>query len=297
MRFSTSFPPAHLRMKKTPAFDPPKDRCQMCGSKQVALFVTDYKGIRIFRCAECGIQFMNPQYTDAHLTEYYSHFTFEEPEWDEPLLYCHDFYLSLVERYQPQRGRILDVGTGKGHLLMAAQRRGWNPTGYDVDCESEQPISEKIGMEILCGDFFRLELKPESFDTVYMHQVIEHIKSPVPYFEKVHSILKQNGVLFIAQPNIHSGSALFKFFMERIGVRKKNIAAYYGTEGHLWYYTVLSMKNTLRRFGFEPLYIRSCHKVRAHQSKLKRWFLRSVVEVLPWKSAFLVIARKIEHHP
>ncbi|MGH2568439.1 MAG: class I SAM-dependent methyltransferase, partial [Bacteroidota bacterium] len=107
---------------------------------------------------------MNPQYSDAHLTEYYSRFTFEEPEWDEPLLYCHDFYLSLVERFHPQQGRILDIGAGKGHLLLAAKKRGWDPLGYDVDCESERLISKKIGIDILCGDFFTLDLKPESFD-------------------------------------------------------------------------------------------------------------------------------------
>jgi SAM-dependent methyltransferase len=273
-------------------FDLPKTQCDICGSTDISLYVVDYKGIQIYRCGDCGIQFMNPQYSDAHLKKYYSHFTFEEPQWEEPLLYCHKYYLSLVERFATDRGKILDIGTGKGSLLVAAKQRGWEALGYDVDCESEDLISKKIGIKILCGDFFKIEWKQESFDAVYMHQVIEHLKTPLPYFDTVRMILKKGGVFFIAQPNISSLAGVVKLFLERIGLKKKHRGAHYGTEGHLWYYTPKTMKYLLERYGFEVLSMRSGHKVRPNQSKLKRFFLRNIVEVIPWKSTFLVIARK-----
>jgi SAM-dependent methyltransferase len=235
---------------------------------------------------------MNPQYSDAHLKEYYSHFTFEEPEWDEALLYAHHFYLSLVERYAQNKGSILDVGAGKGHLLVAAKQRGWQPIGYDVDEKSEIPISRKIGVDIVCGDFVKIPWHRDSFDVVYMHQVIEHLKSPVPYLDTIHSILKKGGVFFIAQPNIHSLAAIVKYGLEKIGLRKRYVGAYYGTEGHLWYYTPRTMAFALRKSGFQVLSMRSGHKARPHQSAFKRFLLRNIVEVIPWKSTFLVIARK-----
>jgi len=279
-------------MKAKTTFDPPKDRCDFCESRNISPYAVDYKGIQIFRCRNCGIQFMNPPYADSHLEEYYSHFTFEEPAWDEALHYCHNFYLSLVERFAVNKGRILDVGTGKGHLLLAARQRGWQPVGYDVDEQSEIPISKKLGVEIVCGDFTKIPWEPESFDAVYMHQVIEHLKRPVPHLKTIHSILKKGGILFAAQPNIHSLAARFKFGLEKLGLRKKNIGAYYGTEGHLWYYTPRTMSSILRKSGFEVLYLRSGHKVRPHQTPLARFLLRNFVEVIPWKSTFLVIARK-----
>jgi SAM-dependent methyltransferase len=279
-------------MNLTSQFDPAKNQCDICGSTQISLCKIDYNGIRIYRCNNCKIQFMNPQYTDDHLKEYYSHFTFEEPQWDEPLLHSHNFYISLVERYAPMKGRFLDIGTGKGHALLAAKQRGWDPIGYDVDEESEMPISKKIGIDIVCGEFAKVPWEQNSFDAIYMHQVVEHLKSPIPYLTIIHFMLKEGGVIFIAQPNIHSLSCVFKNTLERIGLKKKRIGAHYGTEGHLWYYTPQSMKFLLQKFGFNVLYMRSGYKVRPYQSAFKRFLLRNFIEVIPWKSTFLVIARK-----
>jgi hypothetical protein len=63
---------------------------------------------------------MNPQYTDQHLADYYSQYTKDEPERDEPLQYGHNFYLEILENYVPSKGSLLDIGSGKGHLLAAA---------------------------------------------------------------------------------------------------------------------------------------------------------------------------------
>ncbi|MGB2867168.1 MAG: class I SAM-dependent methyltransferase [Bacteroidota bacterium] len=283
---------ANPKTKVFKKFDPLMTQCGLCGSRKIRFFYRDYKGLQIYKCTDCGIEFMNPQYSDGHLEQYYSTFTVDEPEWDEPLIYCHNYYLSLVERYS-QKGSILDIGSGNGYFLVAAKQRGWSPTGYDVDRKTVASVSKRIGVRILSGDFTKLKWEPDSFDAVYMHQVIEHLKSPMPYFRVIQRVLRKNGVLFVAQPNIHALAARVKYGLEKLGLRKKNIGAYYGTDGHLWYYTPKTMRRLLESLGFEVLYMRSGHKARAHQSALKRFLLRNLVEVVPWKSTFLVVARKV----
>ncbi|HVO33130.1 MAG TPA: class I SAM-dependent methyltransferase [Elusimicrobiota bacterium] len=235
---------------------------------------------------------MNPQYTDAHLKEYYSHYTVDEPWWDEPLAYCHNFYLSLVERYLPPPGRLLDIGSGKGALLAAAQKRGWTPVGYDVDPSSVERVGRHLGVDIRSGDFFAVDWPAQHFDVVTMHHVLEHLKDPLPYLRRVRSLLRAGGIFFLVLPNIRSVSSSIKFWMEKRGWRRRRVGAYYDTEHHLWYFTPATLRHLLEREGFEILRVRSGHQARPHQSSLKRFVMRNITERPLWKSTFLTIARK-----
>jgi SAM-dependent methyltransferase len=276
----------------TGKFDPPVTRCAICGSELIAPYHRDSDGIGIYRCGGCHVQFMNPQYSDAYLREYYSRYTIEEPKWDEPLRYCHDFYCSLVERFLPKPGRLLDVGSGKGHLLTAAVSRGWTAIGYEIDPATASTIGKKIGVEVLSGDFLNLPLEPGSFDAVTIHHVLEHLKDPVPYIREAWQLIRPGGVLFVALPNIRGVASTVKFFLERIHIRRRNVGAYYDTGHHLWYFTPATLDVLLSGNGFSTIYKRSGHRVLPNQSRFSRWLMRNITERFVWKSTCIVIARK-----
>jgi 2-polyprenyl-3-methyl-5-hydroxy-6-metoxy-1,4-benzoquinol methylase len=185
-------------------FDKPLTACPCCRSASVGRYHCDSDGIVIFRCRDCGVQFMNPQYSDAYLKEYYSRYTVDEPHWDEPLMACHHFYVSLIERVKPSKGRLLDIGSGKGHLLRSAAERGWKAEGYEVDAATAETTGKKLGLTVHAGSFPSLPLESGTYDAVTVHHVLEHLKDPDPYLRKIHSLLKPDGVLFIALPNIRA---------------------------------------------------------------------------------------------
>lgn len=272
-------------------FDKELDKCVLCGSKDIYHYHTAADNIKIFRCNNCDVQFMNPRYSDEYLADYYSHYTKDEPQWEEPLLYCHDYYLSLVEKYA-DKGTMLDFGSGKGYMLISAIKRGWKAEGYDVDKEWNDTLSKKLGVEIKSGDFLNLEWNMK-FDLVTMHHVIEHLKDPGKVVNKINGLLKPGGILFIVLPNINSRSAIFKKTLEKAGVRKKNIGAYYDTGHHLFYFTPKSLKNFLQGRGFEVLTSKSGHAARPNQSKLKRFYMRNIGDNFMWKSTFLMVFRKM----
>ncbi len=276
-------------MKK---YDEKLERCKLCGSSNIRFYHKDFRGNEIYKCDDCGVQFMNPQYTDEFLADYYSHYTKEEPEWDEPLSYGHNFYLSLLEKYIPQKGALLDIGCGKGHLLNQAKKRGWEVFGFDVDCNSVEHFSKKLNIKIFCGDFEKINWDGKNFDLISMHHVFEHLKDPMAYLKIINSLLRREGILFIVLPNIKSLSSRIKFRLEKWGIRKKHVGKYYDTSHHLFYYEPKTLKALLKNQGYEILHIRSGHKVRPNQSMLKRKFLRNVTEKIAWKSTFLIIARK-----
>lgn len=276
-------------------YDSPLNQCLICGSRSIGLLFTDCRGNDIARC-ECGFQFMNPQYTDDYLKEYYSQYgDFTDDglnKWAEPLLYGHDFYFQLIEKFIQPPGRMLDIGSGTGFLLQAAQKRNWSTEGYDVDPQLTERVSQKLGIKIFSGDFFKAGIPDSSYDLITMHQVLEHVKQPVDYLKKIKQLLKPQGYFFIAVPNIASSSNRWKFFLESLGLRKKRRGVYYDSNHHLSYFNPKVLRSALESHGFEVLFTRNCHTVRPGQSQWSRWVARNITEYIFSKSAFLMIARK-----
>jgi len=273
-----------------PDFDKKLHNCITCGSTNIRHRLTEYRSVNIDEC-ECGMQFMNPQYSDAYLERYYSNYIGDGSLdfWREASVYCADWYLSLVEKCGATPGRLLDVGCGNGYLLEAARERGWTVTGYDVDPATTSRVAKRLGVTIFSGEFSEIA---GQYDLVTMHQVLEHLKNPAEYLSKIHSMLASGGYIFIAVPNIKSLSNRMKSWLETLRFRRKRIGKYYDADHHIGYYSPPVLKNFLERYGFEVLLVRNCHSARPNQSKLKRILMRNITERLFWKSTFLVIARK-----
>ena len=136
-------------------FDEIIEKCIVCSSRDIKDSMIDFRGITISRCNRCKFQFMNPQYTDRYMSEYYSRYMDDEDfnYWHDALLYGHNFYLSLIENHM-RPGKLLDIGCGNGHFLEAAIRRSWSVHGYDVDKTSTQVVADRLGIQVGYGDFF-----------------------------------------------------------------------------------------------------------------------------------------------
>lgn len=274
-------------------FDEKISSCLVCGDPNIHDHLVDDRGIAISKCHHCGFQFMNPQYSDRYLAEYYASYLDDDDfeQWLEPLARCHDYYLSQVERHL-KPGKLLDVGCGHGYLMDAAQKRGWSVRGYDVDPASTRKVSARLGVEVAHGDIQSCDLG-EDYDLVVLHQVLEHLKEPGRYLAKAHTLLNDGGILFVAVPNIMSLSSRLKFRLERMGLRRKNIGKYYDTTHHLLYFEPRTLAGILEKHGFRIIARRNCVSDRPGQGLFKRFIMQNFFDHLFAKSAFLVMARKI----
>jgi 2-polyprenyl-3-methyl-5-hydroxy-6-metoxy-1,4-benzoquinol methylase len=272
-------------------YDPVKTYCEFCGSQNIYKYHVADNGTQIFKCRNCKVQFMNPQYTDKHLANYYSTYIRDESKIEDELIKSHTYCLSLVEAFLPKRGNLLEIGSGHGYLLKVAEKRGWIPLGHEIDCESARKISAKIGMKMLCGEFTALEIN-NKFDAVIMLHVLEHLKDPVKHIKKINSVLNNSGILFIALPNIQSRSGLFKFGLEKLKIKRRNVAAYYDTDHHLWYYTPFTIRKFLEMSGFEIIRIYSGEKINLKRGKFVNYLAEQFFSKIFWHSSMGVIARK-----
>jgi 2-polyprenyl-3-methyl-5-hydroxy-6-metoxy-1,4-benzoquinol methylase len=279
-------------------YDAPLERCPLCGSDTIRRYVTDLVGRRISRCRRCSLQFLNPQYTTEHLDALYGGYMRigDTPietlvAEDEVGVEMHRAYLRCVERFV-RPGRFLAVGCGNGLEMIVARERGWNIEGFDVDPSNTAQLAAKIAAKVHSGDFVRQDLDGGRFDCVYLHHVLEHPKNPQDYLHRIRDLLTDDGVMFMASPNIASLSNLAKTLQGRLGLRKKK-AKHYDAWHHLFYYAPRPLARTLRRyFDLDPLYVACARDHWSHRWSLPMAEYPLLRRVTLLKSKFVLIARR-----
>ena len=276
-------------------FDEKYDSCPVCRSSAIHHYHTDYRKNDIYRCDNCGVQFMNPVYSDAYLEEYYAGYI--GPEYTQKTIdEQHEVAkqnFAAINRFMPNKGEMLDFGLGNGTYAKYARELGWHVSGYDVDCATTNELAKKLDMDIRCGNFDQLAWGNKRFDLIYAHHVVEHLKDPVARLKSFHSILQDHGHLYIGVPNISAWGSRVKYLLEKIGLKNKRVGKYYDSEHHIFYYNPASLKRLLELSGFRLIYKSNASKPKPYQNPLLKFFRQNIKEKISAGAAFFVIAKKI----
>lgn len=125
-----------------------------------------------------------------------------------------DLLTRSLARYHfvlPQiRGRVLDVGCGRGYglALMESQSR-WE-AGVDVGLEFlYDALVQAPGHPLACARAERLPFADGSFDTVVAFEVIEHVEDDLALLRETKRIAGAPGLVLLSTPNrsISSGAS------------------------------------------------------------------------------------------
>ena len=254
-------------------FDPPLRSCRLCGGTDLWGYDVDYRGVHISRCHQCGVKFMNPQYTDAYLERVYARYN--DPAQDQSMTIPvgrgalmpakREQNFNLIERFASV-GRFLSIGSGSGDELETAMSRGWSVEGFDVDPETTERLAKRLGVPVYSGDLTTVGLPSAAYDCVYMDQVLEHPKEPAPYLRLSHRVLKPAGVLYIGVPNIDSLAASWKTFLGKRNLKPLR-GRHYDSWHHLFYYAPRTLKRILEEhYDFEVLRIEGDPFPKEHDS-------------------------------
>ncbi len=241
---------------------------------------------------------MNPQYSDAYLSAFYSHYLTPDrpfgagPEYAAVESQRRVDNFATIEQCVPV-GRLLAIGCGDGRELQVAQRRGWVVEGYDVDGATTAKLSEQMNIPIYTGELCQLGLPGETYDCVYLDQVLEHPKQPQKCLREAHRLLRPGGAMFVGCPNIASMACAAKGLLERLGVRRRRRGRYYGTEHHLFYYSPSVLRRILEQYyGFRVLWVRGDPLVR--KKEYPNGVYTFLHRRLPWlDSTFQLLALKV----
>lgn len=115
------------------------------------------------------------------------------------------FFCSIVEKYRNAITNYLEVGGGHGlYASEAIKITGGNITYCIVDIsQSSINIARKMidndKVNYILSDIF--DFNPASqYDFITMGEVLEHVEAPVRLLKKLHSLLKNDGKIFITVP-------------------------------------------------------------------------------------------------
>jgi len=171
---------------------------------------------RLVKCKRCGLVYLNPRPAEPASKKFYAH-----PEYApfistrEPGTVTERLYVKLrrynnrwkrkqIEKVVPQKGKILDVGCGTGEFLAEMHQAGWEARGVEPDAAAVAHAIEQFKLRVYVGSLTAVPNVPESYDVVSMWHVLEHLYAPHQAIQRVRDLLKKNGVLVIAVPNVES---------------------------------------------------------------------------------------------
>lgn len=156
-----------------------------------------------------------------------------------PLRWEWDYYARNLPVAMPNRNKLLDVGCGNGDFLVRAKHAGWEVYGLDFDAKALNLTSNR-GINAFCGTLENANLAEESFDVITMSHVIEHLHDPLNLLKQCYRLLKPEGTIWIATPNISS------FLHSRYGSNWVHLAI----PSHLILFNKTSLFHLLNEAGF-----------------------------------------------
>lgn len=202
------------------------DACPLCDSRDVRPFnsygprclVGDYHittgQVENVWCGRCGLGWNRLMMDDAELAAFYAAYTkkvgsededdllFGTPDADVETLTASQARF-VAEHVTAPRGRVLDIGCGKGSFLKSfkAVRDGWQYVGVEPSREEAALARRDPSFEIHEGMFGSVPLERGGFDLVAIMHVLEHVSRPVEVVRQMRELLTPGGLLFVEVPN------------------------------------------------------------------------------------------------
>ena len=188
--------------------------CLWCGGADTsALWPEDRGGeFHLQRCETCGAKFTTPWLSAAALADYYGasyygptnrRFT---PGLETLVGWFRQRRAARLDKLAP-RGRVLDIGCGRGWTLAALRDRGWEAQGIELNSTAAQHAREVLGLAVECTGFEPARWPAAQFDAIVLWHVLEHLPDARGALDEIARLLKPGGVLALAVPNLASWQA------------------------------------------------------------------------------------------
>ena len=226
-------------------------RCPLCSS-QKGMIIEDHHSYRVVECSGCGLIYVDPlPPTDvlekAYSKDYYTPWLTAQRRrrvsmWKRRL--------RLLNRLSGSKGRLLDVGCGEGLFLEIAREDGWEVVGTEFSAFAAE-LGKRLGLDVYHGELMDIAFPPGEFDAITMWHVLEHTRDPVRVLKEARRILKGDGILIVAVPNLDN--IPFQLVYRLVRGRRMALFDPGARELHLYHFRPSTIRRILEGSGFEVI--------------------------------------------
>ena len=229
--------------------------CPRCGADDAAPRLPLVHS-RIVSCRPCGMSYVNPRATSAHLQAKLQQWAEQDVVDEQRLagafdagnLAHYDRLLGLLERHaDPGRRRLLDVGCATGAFLTVARDRGWSARGLEIGAASSAHARERLGLDVARASLYDYAAPAGGFDAIAFLEVIEHLERPAEALARIREMLSPQGLLLATTPNFDS------LYRRLFGNRWWVVNC---EDEHIVLFNPATLAGMLREQGFEVLELR-----------------------------------------
>jgi 2-polyprenyl-3-methyl-5-hydroxy-6-metoxy-1,4-benzoquinol methylase len=212
----------------------------------------------VWRCGRCGLIFPHPM--PRPINGLAQHYAVEADDYFQQ----HDtgkkeeaaLLLLREARELTGGGRLLDIGSGRGEMLSAAVKSGWEAVGIETSPTFAEHAARRSGAEVRREPLEQCAFEPHSFDVVILAAVLEHLYNPDETIRVIARILRPGGALFVDVPN-----------EEGLYFRVGNL--YERLKGRDWVVNLAPTFEPFHVFGFGPRSLRTL--LAKHGLRPERW--------------------------
>ena len=114
------------------------------------------------------------------------------------------FYAMLARRYGRRGARLLEVGSGLGHLAGQLSAE-FETYGMDLNhwaVKKSKETAERSSLQTASAQ--ELPYKDGAFNVVIIKHIVEHLPDPAKAIQEIGRVTEKDGILIFATPNLDS---------------------------------------------------------------------------------------------
>tara|TARA_B110000503_G_scaffold143675_1_gene246897 strand:+ start:9623 stop:10477 length:855 start_codon:yes stop_codon:yes gene_type:complete len=205
------------------------------------------KSFTVVKCAACDFAFTNPIPLESEIGKYY--------ESDEYISHSNTSKGLVNFLYQKVRNntldqkvnllkklstgnKLLDIGCGTGEFLGRSKQHGFKVEGIEPSESAKQQAVTNFSLSVN-GEEHLKTLKSSSYDYITMWHVLEHVYHLNDRMAELRRLIKDDGHIIIAVPNLKSLDAL----------KYKEHWAAYDVPRHLYHFSERDIKALATKHG------------------------------------------------
>jgi 2-polyprenyl-3-methyl-5-hydroxy-6-metoxy-1,4-benzoquinol methylase len=114
------------------------------------------------------------------------------------------FYAMLARRYGKRGSRLLEVGSGMGHLVGQLEDT-FETFGVDINHWAVKKSKEVVNTsQLQTASAQELPFTNHSFNIVIIKHIVEHLPDPQKAIQEIGRVTEPGGTLILATPNLDS---------------------------------------------------------------------------------------------